>query len=118
MTRPLATWVVNWFIASSWGHALEQNDEAGARVLLIGQEEQAGVIGHPLPPRRPAFGDDVRAIVVAVGAAQDPRATIGLMRSITRSTVTGRRSMRCWSNLFLEAPARAPREIGCAAAQP
>ena len=34
-----------------------------------------------MPPRRPAFGSDVRAIIVAVGPTQDQRATIGLVRA-------------------------------------
>src|SRR6185437_8166379 len=58
------------------GHALENLDEAGARVALIADEEQAGVVRHALAPRRPALGGEVDAVMVGIAAAKHLRAVV------------------------------------------
>lgn len=58
------------------GHFLEQFDEPGSRFALVANEKQAGIKFHFVPPRWPAFGGDIGAIVVGVRPAQNLSAFI------------------------------------------
>src|SRR5258708_6619199 len=51
-------------------HRLEDLDEAGARVALVGDEEEAGVELDRLAPGRPALGGEVAAVIVGIAAAE------------------------------------------------
>ena len=69
-------------------------DEPGARVALIGQEEQPGVVLHPLAPGRPALGGEIHAVVIRVAAAQDLR-TVVCLRHWPAGHARFRRSPDC-----------------------
>src|SRR5271168_1608807 len=59
-------------------HRLKNLDESLPRVALIGDEEQPRVILQALPPWRPAFGDEVRAVVISIPTPQDLCAAVQL----------------------------------------
>src|ERR1017187_10205970 len=52
-------------------HLLEDLDEAVGQVALVADEDESGVELHALAPRGPAFGGDVGAVVVGIGAPEN-----------------------------------------------
>ncbi len=86
---PLPTWVVNWFIMSNFDirSKILMKPVRGSRWWAT--KIRPGVVFGLLPPWRPAFGGEIRAVVVGVGAAQDLRAVVGRRRGQPHVRVLG-----------------------------
>src|SRR5262249_4175301 len=55
---------------------LKNLDKSGARVALIADKKQPGIVGHAALPRRPPLGDKADPIVIGIGPPQDLRTVV------------------------------------------
>src|SRR5208337_2281540 len=70
-------------------HAAVDLDEACARIALVGDEHEPGVVQHALTPGRPALGGEADPVIVRVGPPQDLRAIIDRRRAEPDMGVVG-----------------------------